>query len=142
MIGKQRASEVTTQYVGNDLAAILAGEQITVGELRPWIARFQDIFVDGCIFLPPEISSRHRRVLIAHCLGHHFMHDGNQVWLRGFDSTWSRKQEIQAEEFTAYLLIPEYDCQGGARMIPPKRLAMQFEVTEDIAKLRVALSMI
>ncbi len=69
---------------GNELTAILAGEQIDMSELRPWIARFQDIFVDGCIFLPPDIDSRHRRVLIAHCLGHHFMRreSGVAPWFR------------------------------------------------------------
>ena len=140
MIGKQKAAEVTAQYGGNSLKVIAKGEKIIVRELHPWIGRFQDIFVNYCIFVPRGIHYEHRRVLVAHCLGHHFMHDGNQAWLRGFDSVWSAKQEYQAEEFTAYLLIPEHECQGGPIETPPRELAKQFSVTEDVAQLRIELS--
>ena len=137
MIGRERAGEVVERYGGNSLKEIAWGERIAVRELSPWTGRFQDIFVNNVIFVPPRISIRHRRVLVAHCLGHHFMHAGNQAWLRGFDSIWSAKQEHQAEEFAAFLLVPELDCQTGARAVSPETLVRRFDITIDVARLRV-----
>ncbi len=135
MQGRDKARQVLAKYGGNELKAIVRQENLMVRERHPWPARFQDMFVSPVIFVPREISKSQRRVLVAHCLGHHFLHEANQVWLRGFDTTWNRKLERQAEEFAAFLLIPEHE---GVLLeaLGPADLAARYGVTEELVDLR------
>ena len=50
------------------------------------------------------------------------MHAGNQIWLRGFDTAWSAKQEPQADELAASLTIPA-DVGPDVNVSPPISLA-------------------
>ena len=61
------------------------------------------------VLIPRDLTAAERRTRIAHALGHHFLHVGNQLWLRGLDRLWNGKLERQAEEFAAYLTIPVSD---------------------------------
>ena len=73
--------------------------------------------------------------MIAHSLGHHFMHDGNQVWLRGHDAVWNRKQEHQAEEFAAFLTIPEAE-EPYLAGLPIPEIAKTYRASEDLVQVR------
>ena len=108
MIGRQKATEVIRLHGTNEPYELARSEDLTIARLDFGRARFREFSVNGVIFLPLSAgSSADERSDIAHALGHHFLHLGNQVWMRGFDGAWSWKQERQAEEFAAWLLIPE-----------------------------------
>jgi len=59
------------------------------------------------IFLSPDLDKTGRQQAIAHCLGHYFLHDGNQIWFSRHGNLSRSKQEGQANEFAAWLLFPE-----------------------------------
>ena len=108
MLGKNRAAEAILEHGSNDLRAVIRSEGLRVARLDFGEARFREFFVNGVIFLPLETESEaEERSSLAHALGHHFLHVGNQVWMRGMEGLWNWKQERQAEEFAAWFLIPE-----------------------------------
>ncbi len=53
------------------------------------------------------LDKRERRRLIAHAIGHHLLHCGNQLYLYIWQKPTVGKQEREAEEFAAHFLIPE-----------------------------------
>jgi Zn-dependent peptidase ImmA (M78 family) len=136
--GRDKARQVIAAHGTNSPEAIARAEGLSIVERHPWPARFQDIFVSPVIFVPRAASASQRRVLVAHCLGHHFLHEGNQVWLRGFDSVWTRKLERQAEEFAAFLLIPERE-EPWLSGVGPGETAARYGVTEELVTLRQRL---
>lgn len=107
MLGRRRAAEVLARYGVPDLEAIVIGEGLEVVELDRRAGRLQEVFVTPAIFLPRQAGLSQRRTLVAHCLGHHFLHAGNQMWFSRFNRIWSWKQERQADEFVAWLTIPD-----------------------------------
>ena len=136
MLGREMAARVLERYGNGNLKTIAKGERLLVRVLRPWKARFQDFSVYPFIFISDGISTVHRRTIISHALGHHFLHgDTNQIWLRGFDRVWNRRQEHQAEEFAAYLTIPEAD-EVWLPGLPDAEVARMYKVTEDLVRIR------
>jgi hypothetical protein len=97
MIGRDAATRVIAKHGTSDFKKIVKAEGLVVKTLHPWRARYEDAYVYPHIFVPRHLPASQFRTLVAHSLGHHFLHDGNQVWLRGFDRIWSWKQEHQAE---------------------------------------------
>jgi Zn-dependent peptidase ImmA (M78 family) len=76
--------------------------------IQMWMPeRFRDMYCLDTIVLPKVLSRYEAEIRIAHCLGHHFLHDGNQVWFEAVDFMWRDKQEGEANEFAAWLLNPE-----------------------------------
>ena len=55
------------------------------------------------IAVDPSISSAEQKHMIAHALGHHFLHQGNYAHINGIVQD---KQEHQANVFAAVLLVP------------------------------------
>lgn len=111
----------------------MKAEGLHVRERHPWSMPFGDMYMRRLIFLPKVITAAQRRTRIAHCLGHHFLHAGNQVWLHDYDPIWSWKQERQAEEFAAFLTIPEGEdryVQG----LQGAEVARIYKVTEDLVR--------
>ena len=105
-------------------------------ELRS--TRFRELFVPPIIFIPVDFTAEERRSLLAHALGHHYLHDCNQLWLRGFDRIWNWKQERQAEEFAAWLLIPEDDTPDLVGLTVAE-VAARYEVDVKLAGIRLGL---
>ena len=93
MLGRDAARRVIDKYGTNDLKVITRGERLDVKVIRNWQARFDDFFIRPLMLIPGGIDTALRRTIIGHSLGHHFLHDGNQIWLRGFDRVWNQKQE-------------------------------------------------
>ena len=136
MIGRNKAAEVIRRHASNDLHEIIRREGVTIMRLDFGKARFREFYVNGVIFLPLETESEaEERSSLAHALGHHFLHVGNQVWMRGLDSMWSWKQERQAEEFAAWLLIPESE-QQRLEGLSTSEICDAFDVDDRIARLR------
>ena len=136
MIGRRKAAEVVDRYGTNDLRLIVESEMLNVRTMDPWDDAFEDIFVHPTIFVPEGLERPDFRTRVAHCLGHHLLHAGNQIWLKGFDRLWNVKQEREADEFAAWLLIPEFDLDaledGHASII-----ADRYALTEDLVRIRL-----
>jgi len=135
MLGRRTAAEIIARYGTNELKAITKGEGMRVVAKTPWLARFQEITVGRLILIPGNIPTAQRRSIIAHGLGHHFLHEGNQVWLRGLDRVWDAKQERQADEFAAWLMIPERE-DGFLSGMSAEAVARRYRVTEELVRAR------
>ena len=106
---------------------------LDVESIPQWGSRHLDVFVPPVIGIPKGVSRAERRVRVAHCLGHFYMHAGNQLWLIGFERTWTRKMEREAEAFAAHLLIPATLDQNGWTNVWD--VAEDCDVTEDLVRL-------
>ena len=136
MIGRELAARTIARHGTSDLDTIVKAEGLRVETRYPWRARFDDILVYPLILIPRGLSPAQYRTRIAHSLGHHLLHDGNQAWLRGFDRIWSWKQEYQAEEFAAWLTIPESEDVELAYMSVGEA-ARRYRVDEKLADIRL-----
>ena len=136
MIGRETAARVIASHGTSDLKAICKAEGLVVKTRHPWLARFDDTYVYPHIFVPRHLPPPKFRTLVAHSLGHHFLHNINQVWLRGFDRIWSWKQEHQAEELAAWLTIPASEEPELAYM-GLEDVARKYRVDEELAALRM-----
>ena len=138
MIGKE-ATARTIQSLGvHDPEAIAGREGLHVATLDLRSTRFRELFVPPIIFIPLDFTAVERRSLLAHALGHYYLHDCNQLWLRGFDRIWNWKQERQAEEFAAWLLIPEGDTPDLVGLTVAE-VADNYEVDIRLAGMRLGL---
>ena len=136
MLGRRKAAEAIREHGSNDLHEVIRAEGLSVARLDFGRARFREFFVNGVIFLPLETESEaEERSNLAHALGHHFLHVGNQIWMRGFGSMWSWKQERQAEEFAAWFLIPE-SAESCLRGLSTSEICGAFNVDARIAAAR------
>ena len=136
MIGRNEANRIIREHGSNDLREIMQAEGVSVMRLDFGEARFREFYVNGVIFLPLETESEaEERSSLAHALGHHLLHVGNQVWMRGLDNMWSWKQERQAEEFAAWFLIPE-SADPALEGLSTSEICAAFNVDARIAQLR------
>ncbi len=136
MIGREKAARIIREYGSNDLHEVLRGERVSIMRLDFGEARFREFYVNGVIFLPLETESEaEERSSLAHALGHHFLHVGNQVWMRGLGSMWSWKQERQAEEFAAWFLIPESE-DAALKGLSTAEICEAFSVDARVAEVR------
>ncbi len=124
------------RYGTNDLDMIIKAEGLKVRDVQRWAVRFQDLFVRPVILILQGVTRASKRTLLDHALGHHFLHDGNQIWLRGYDRVWSWCQEHRAEEFAAYLTIPKSD-ELYLIGLPGSEVAQIFHVTDDLVQARI-----
>ena len=136
MIGREGAAQVIADHGTSDLMAIVKAQGLVVKVLHPWEVRFEDTYLYPYIFVPKDLSSAGLRTRVAHSLGHHFLHDGNQAWLRGFDRIWSWKQEHQAEELAAWLTIPESE-DPWLDYLSVGEVARKYRVDEKLADIRL-----
>ena len=138
MIGKETAARTIKEFGALDPEAIAGREGLPVATLELRSTRFRELFVPPVIFIPVDFTTVERRSLLAHALGHYYLHDCNQVWLRGFDRIWNWKQERQAEEFAAWLLIPEDDTPALVGLTVAE-VAARFGVDVRLAGIRLGV---
>ena len=136
MLGRDKAAEVIREHGSNDLHEVIRSEGLCIARLDFGGARFREFYVNGVIFLPTDTDSEaEERSSLAHALGHHFLHVGNQIWMRRLDSMWSWKQERQAEEFAAWFLIPETE-ETKLEGLSTSEICDEFGVDTRIAEVR------
>ena len=136
MLGRNKAAETISRHGSNDLREVIQAEDISILRLDFGEARFREFYVNGVIFLPTDAQSEaEERSSLAHALGHHLLHIGNQVWMRGLDSMWSWKQERQAEEFAAWFLIPESE-QPYLEGLSTSEICDLYDVDARVAQVR------
>jgi len=138
MIGKETAAKTIQRLGTPDPETITVREGLPVVTIELRSTRFRELFVPPIIFIPVDFTPVERRSLLAHALGHYYLHDCNQIWLRGFDRIWNWKQERQAEEFAAWLLIPEGYTQDLVGLTIPE-VAARYEVDVGLAGIRLGV---
>ena len=96
------------QFGTNDPEIIAYREGLEVKRVPlpdPW----WDLLLDDCVAIRDDITLPFVRWCLAHCLGHHFMHHGNQLKLKESRELIQKRlmQEAEAEAFAASLLVPD-----------------------------------
>jgi len=102
----------------------------------PLLHPVQEVKVGRWIGLANHLESGERRYLIAHALGHHQMHRGNQLSFHDWQRVCVAKQEREADEWAAHVLIPEMEL-AKMKSIAAWDIAEHFGVPEELAQRRV-----
>ncbi len=96
--------------------------------------RILDLLVGKTIFIPTGLMPLERAWRVAHCLGHYFLHSGNQVWCDSRSRALRMRQEHQADAFAAALLTisPEMRRWTARELkhLDPKWLARYWPATD------------
>lgn len=137
-LAKQKAEQTIIQHRTNDPYLIAINEQIDV-ITQPLAGRLTELFFGDCIILNSHLNEAQKRHLLAHALGHHFLHAGNYLFFQQHRHHQNNKEEKQADEFAAHLLLPENKL---STMIDwdPSDLADHFQVTPEFIEFRLQLS--
>ena len=108
MSGKETAQDIRRRGSTSNPEIIASREGLEIIETY-LPERWWDILLWDCVAIRENLVPKWKRWCIAHCLGHHFMHHGNQLRLHGWTEliTERKRQEAEAESFAAWLLIPE-----------------------------------
>lgn len=88
------------------------------------------------IGLAQGLSEPERRYLIAHALAHHLMHVGNQLAFHHQRQGLVSREESEADECAAHILIPEEELEEAPCM-PLWETAEYFNVPEELARRRL-----
>lgn len=102
----------------------------------PFVEPVREMKQGRWIGIAQGLEERERRHLIAHALSHHLMHRGNQLSFHGWQKTSLNKQEREAEECAAHILMPETELDK-VREMPTWELADYFGVPEELVKQRM-----
>lgn len=127
------SSIITFQHI----SIIIDNEEILLNTF-PFKGRLRERYIcteDGIaqITIKAGIDALESKHLIAHALGHHFLHKGSYAFI---DSIILDKQERQAEDFAAVLLAPPKTISS----IQPKttyQLASDYEIPMFLAETRM-----
>lgn len=144
MSGKAVAGRIREVFATNDPELIAEREGLQVMTI-PLPLRWWDILLWDFVAIRDDISLPWRRWCLAHCLGHHFMHHGNQLRLTERDDLIHKRrlQEAQAESFAAWLLVPEEELealkQAEGESLDVWKIAEHFDVPAEIVPFRLGL---
>lgn len=102
----------------------------------PFLSPVREVKRGKYIGIASGIDDDERRSLIAHALGHHLMHSGNQLSFYHKQQGVFHKDEREADACAAHILIPEEELQK-IKQTEPWEIADLFRVTEELARQRV-----
>jgi len=102
----------------------------------PFLGPVKEVKRGRWIGLAQGLNQAERRHLIAHGLAHHLLHSGNQLSFHGWQKIGLRKQEREAEECAAHILMPEEELAKLGNMLVWE-IAECFGVPEELAGQRV-----
>jgi hypothetical protein len=88
-----------------DLDAIVAAAGLVVEGGWPFVGRVREVYAVGRLGIRRGLSPEWVRWLKGHGLGHHLLHRGNHLYVRGGLHIW-RRHEVEAELFAGTLLLP------------------------------------
>jgi hypothetical protein len=102
----------------------------------PFLSPVKEVKHGRWIGIAAGLDQKERRFLAAHALGHHLLHCGNQLWFRDWQETCVLRQEREADEFAAHILMPETELE---KLGNPTTwdIAEHFGVPEELATLRL-----
>ena len=134
---QRRARQILRKYdlstAPIDLHKIVTAEGITLDEWS-FGGRVKEVYLGDSIGIRSHTNKRKRRELIAHALGHHFLHTGNQLYFESCDQFVNFKQEFEAECFATELLMPR-ELLFKTKQLPLATAADYFLVTKKFLKL-------
>ncbi|MBU0648103.1 ImmA/IrrE family metallo-endopeptidase [Patescibacteria group bacterium] len=136
-LAQQKANEVIKLFISNDPYTIAAGENIEVFE-QPMSGRLKELYFGDYIVLNQTMTHNNKRHYLAHALGHHYMHTGNYLFFTQMRYLQNTKEEVQAEEFAAHLLIPNNKLRQTTNLNIAE-LADHFQVSPHFVKYRLEL---
>jgi Zn-dependent peptidase ImmA (M78 family) len=104
----------------------------------PFIEPVKEVKQGRFIGIASSLEKRERRHLIAHALAHHLLHCGNQL---AFSQHWKgepARQEREAEECAAHILMPAQELE---KVITSSvwELADYFDVPAELAYQRISM---
>jgi Zn-dependent peptidase ImmA (M78 family) len=134
---KRKALEVIEKY-GNNLQDILESEGIEVLEVE-LSGRLKELYFGEAIVLKDTLPEAEKQELIAHALGHHFLHAGNHLAASSGSYSWDKLQERQADVFAAYLLMPKLRLNTRHFQMAVSDLVQEYNITEKFAGFRLKL---
>jgi len=106
---QKRARQVLRKYnlttAPIDLQTIIKGENLILDEWS-FHGRVKEVYLGDSIGIDQTSDPKKQRELIAHALGHHFLHQGNHFYFEGRNQFATFKQEHEAQCFAAELLMP------------------------------------
>ena len=114
---------------GGDLGPVLRSLGL---EVVPWRfrGRLREVIFEGAIGIDVSLPENWQRWLTAHAIGHHSLHTGTSLYLASWQWVNRVKEERQAEEFAAGLLMPP-DAMVG---VGEARLAARCGVPREKAR--------
>lgn len=118
-----------------DMERVLAAEGCELVEW-PFLYPVREVKQGRWIGVAKGLRPEETRYLAAHALGHHLLHCGNQLWFREWQQTSLPRQEREADEFAAHILMPEAELRRLGNL-NPWEMADHFGVPEDLARLRI-----
>ncbi|RLC62929.1 MAG: hypothetical protein DRI01_06060, partial [Chloroflexi bacterium] len=102
----------------------------------PFVDPVREVKRGKWIDLAENLDDKERRHLIAHAFAHHLLHSGNQLSFHQWQKTSLLKQEREAEECAAHILMPEWEVERlGA--IPVWEFSDYFGVPEELVERRL-----
>lgn len=133
---RKRARQIVRKYnlctAPIDLYKIIDNEYLTLDE-RVFQGRVKEMYVGDSIGILQSATPRKKRELIAHALGHHFLHRGNHMYFEENDQFTKFKQEHEAQMFASELLMP-HSLFSKVEHLSVKEIANYFFVNEDLVK--------
>jgi len=111
---QKRARQVLRKYnlttAPIDLITIVNGEDLILDEWS-FHGRVKEVYLGDSIGVDRNVDPKKQRELIAHALGHHFLHTGNHLYFERHDQFTTFKQEHEAQCFAAELLLPRAELK-------------------------------
>ena len=144
MSGKAVARQIRQTFGTNDPELIAGREGLDVLR-KPLPDRWWDILLWDCVAIRDDVDLPYVRWCLAHCLGHHFMHHGNQLRLKDKAVLIHKRllQEAEAESFAAWLLIPQDELealkQAEGANLTIWMVAEHFNVPADMVPFRLGI---
>lgn len=136
-ITKQKAQEILNRFTTNDPFAIAERENIEIIE-HSMAGRLKELYFGDYIILNSRLPLAKKRHYLAHALGHHFLHTGNHLFFAKMRYLQNSKEESQAEEFAAFLLMPDQNLSTLIHWSIAE-IADYFQVSPNFVKYRLSL---
>lgn len=141
MIGLIKAAELHGRHaglsfpIGTERVARLEGCSCVTW---PFLEPVREVKRGNWIGVADWLDEPERRRCIAHALGHHLLHSGNQLHFQGWRKTTRRKQEREAEEFAAHFLVPG-SVLAGMTGWEFREIVVHFGVPDDLLRQRLTV---
>ena len=133
---QKRARQVLRKYnlttAPINLQKIIDGEELML-DTWSFHGRVKEVYLGDCIGINKNECPKKQRELIAHALGHHFLHQGNHFYFESRDQFTAFKQEHEAQCFAAELLMPKTELKK-VKHLPAAEIADYFFIPEDFTQ--------
>ena len=133
---QKRARQVLRKYnlttTPIDLKVIIDGEELILDEWS-FHGRVKEVYLGDSIGIDRNEDPKKQRELIAHALGHHFLHTGNHLYFERHDQFTTFKQEHEAQCFAAELLLPQAELKK-VKHLTTEEISNLFSVPEDFTR--------